>query len=152
MAFGQTGVLHGVARRSGLRGFTLVELMVVMAIVAMVAAGAVWALPAPAQQQLEREAQALIARLEVARAQARSSGQMVQAHIGPQGLQLHTAGHNAPAAHAWQYAGHSADPVQLVLGPEPIIAAQSVWLRGAEGRSLRIATDGVRPFARMEAP
>ena len=135
------------------RGFTLIELMVVMAIVAIVALGAVWALPPVGQQQLEREAQALIARLEVARARARASGQWVQAQIGPQGLQLQVAGHSAAQPlQPWLYARHSADRVQLLLGPEPVIPAQAVWLRADDGRALRIATDGVRPFALAVQP
>jgi general secretion pathway protein H len=42
----------------------------------------------------------------------------------------------------------------LQLGPEPIIAPQEVVLvsRSQAGKSARLATDGVRPFALQSAP
>lgn len=138
---------HRVPAATAVRGFTLLELMVVMAIVAVVAVVAVGALPSSSQQQLEYEAQQLVSRLEVARAHARATGQRVQARIDADGIDIQTAGHTAHERHAWRFAGHHADPVLVQLGPEPIIAPQSVVLRTPQGRSLRIATQGVAPFA-----
>ena len=52
------------------RGFTLLELLVVVSLVALATAGVSLALPDPAATQLEREAQRLTALLEAGRAQA----------------------------------------------------------------------------------
>src|SRR3954466_4220446 len=56
------------------RGFTLLELLVVVAIIAIAAAGVSFALRDSQATQLDREAQRLAALLESARAQSRSSG------------------------------------------------------------------------------
>jgi general secretion pathway protein H len=56
------------------RGFTLLELMVVVAIVALATAGVSLALRDSDATQLEREALRLSALLESARAQSRTSG------------------------------------------------------------------------------
>ncbi|HMT17930.1 MAG TPA: prepilin-type N-terminal cleavage/methylation domain-containing protein, partial [Ottowia sp.] len=56
------------------RGFTLIELMVVMAIVAIGAALASLALPDSDSRTLAREGERLAALLESARAQSRAAG------------------------------------------------------------------------------
>lgn len=58
----------------GQRGFTLLELLVVMAIIALSMLGIGLSLRDNHQTQLEREAQRLVALLEAARAQSRTSG------------------------------------------------------------------------------
>jgi general secretion pathway protein H len=40
---------------------------------------------------------------------------------------------------------------RVVLGPEPIIGAQQVVIGTTQGRTLRIVTDGLRPFTIVEA-
>lgn len=60
------------------RGFTLVELLVVVAIVAIASAAVALAVRDPAAAQLEREAARLAVLLEAARAEARASGQPVR--------------------------------------------------------------------------
>ena len=59
------------------RGFTLLELMVVVALIAITTAVASVALPDPATSRLEKEAARLVAFLESSRAQARSGGMTV---------------------------------------------------------------------------
>jgi prepilin-type N-terminal cleavage/methylation domain-containing protein len=56
------------------RGLTLLELLVVLAIIAISSAGVALAMRDNAQSQLEREAQRLIAKLEAARVQSRAQG------------------------------------------------------------------------------
>src|SRR3954467_8556222 len=56
------------------RGFTLLELLVVVAIIAIASAGVSFALRDSQATQLEREAQRLAALLESARAQSRATG------------------------------------------------------------------------------
>src|SRR6187455_3280910 len=68
------------AGSSALRGFTLLELLIVVAIIAIATAGVSFALRDPQAVQLEREAQRLAALLESARAQSRSSGVPVRWH------------------------------------------------------------------------
>ena len=63
-----------LGRRRGEAGFTLIELMVVIAIIALAAGVASLALRDPADTQLEREAARLSALLEAARAEARTLG------------------------------------------------------------------------------
>ncbi|RYY52357.1 MAG: type II secretion system protein GspH, partial [Comamonadaceae bacterium] len=56
------------------RGFTLLELMVVIAIMALATAGVAFAMRDSSQAALEREAERLAVLLDAARAQSRASG------------------------------------------------------------------------------
>ena len=56
------------------RGFTLMELLVVISLMALVSVGVVFAMGDNSQDQLQREGQRLAAQLEAARAQSRASG------------------------------------------------------------------------------
>lgn len=134
------------ARTARQQGFTLLELMVVLAIAALLTAAATLALPSAAQRQLEQEAQRMAARLEIARAQSRASGQAMAVWVDAQGMRFSMGASAAQAVVPWLHAGTSAQTAHLVLGPEPVIAAQQVQLSGAEGRNVWVATDGVRPF------
>jgi general secretion pathway protein H len=136
------------ARRAA-RGFTLLELLVVVAIIAVATAGVSFALRDPQATQLEREAQRLAALLESARAQSRSSGVPVRWYPTPGGFRFEGTPPDAfPDRWLEETTQASGSPV-LVLGPEPIIGRQAVLLESTAlpGRSLRVATDGLRPFA-----
>lgn len=131
------------------RGFTLLELLVVVAIIAIGTAGVSLALRDSAGAALERDAERLAALFESARAQSRVGGSPVywRAHAGGfvfDGL---------PAA-ALPTEWLTPDTIvrgnaRVTLGPDPIIDPQAVEIASANqpGRSLRIATDGLRPFA-----
>ena len=125
-------------------GFTLLELLLVIAIVATASVGVTLAMRDSGQAQLETEAQALAAVLESARAQSRASGLPVRWRATATGFAIDDK------LQGWTSSGIAASSEQpLLLGPEPIIAPQSVrlWLTEQPSKSVRVATDGVRPFA-----
>lgn len=129
------------------RGFTLLELLVVVAIMAVATAGASLALRDSASTTLEREGQRLAALLESARAQSRASGVPVRWQAQPGGFRFD--GLAAPAPGLWLSPDtRLREPVTLVLGPEPLIGAQALVLtsRTDPQIALRVATDGLRPF------
>ena len=130
------------------RGFTLLELLVVVAIIAMATAGVSFALRDTAQTQLEREAQRLAALLESARSQSRASGVPVRWLTTAHGFYFEGLPPATLPAH-WLDANTSVrGPAALVLGPEPLIGRQSITLRSSQipGQAWRISTDGLRPF------
>lgn len=130
-------------------GFTLLEIMVVVAIAAVATAGVAFALRDSGEATLEREAQRLGALLESARARSRMTGQPVRWVAAEQGFRFEGLPRDA-LPQAWlapdtRVAGRGV----LVLGPDPIIGPQAVVLTRAEHpqQQVRIATDGLRPFA-----
>jgi len=133
----------------GTGGFTLLELLVVVAIMALATAGVGLALRDSSQTQLEREAQRLSALLESARAQSRMTAAPVRWASTATGFRFDgISGATLPT----QWLGDDvavAQPTNLALGPEPVIGPQRVRLasRSHPERSLTIATDGVGPFA-----
>lgn len=130
-------------------GFTLLELLVVMAIVTLGSTAAALALRDSAHAGLESQAQRLAALLESGRAQSRASGMAVRWSTSAQGFALDGKEQTWQAPNVQAY---SEQP--LLLGPEPVIAPQSVtlWLSAQPEQRLRVATDGVRPFEVSDAP
>jgi general secretion pathway protein H len=140
------------ARRSA--GFTLIEVMLVMAIIAIATSLVSLALRDGTQSRLEEEGARLSALLESARAEARASGVTVRwapvetgatdgaqfRFIGlPMGAELPTR---------WLGIGVSAEIIgarALLLGPEPVLPAQRVVLH-LDDRRLVLASDGLAPF------
>jgi len=135
------------------RGFTLIELIVVVALIAIATAVASLALRDPAASKLEHEAARLAALLESARAEARSSG--VGARWEPLEQQADGAGFRFvglsatnPLPTHWLEPGTAAQVIgarAVVLGPEPLIGEQRIVLR-LEDQRLTLATDGIGPF------
>ena len=138
-------------------GFTLLELLVVITIIAIASVGVVMGMRDASETQLEREAQRLAALLESARALSRLTSQPVRWHLTPQGFAFEGAPKSAHLPSAWLSGeqGNADVAVQafpsggaLTLGPEPIIGAQSVILALSSDptRRLVVRTDGIRPF------
>lgn len=130
------------------KGFTLLELLVVVAIMALATAGVSLAMRDGVQSQLERDAQRLAAMLESARAQSRMTASTVIWRSTPNGFAFDgLPGANIPTP--WLGSDVVAvSTVAVVLGPEPIIGPQRIRLasQSQPTRSLSITTDGVRPF------
>jgi len=156
-------------------GFTLLELLVVLAIVAMASVGVGFAMRDGTQARLEREGLRLSALLESARALSQTTGVPVRWHATTDGFRFDGAATDASGQtlpRQWLDADTRAsiDPASsvsrpgapstqdnaatLLLGPEPIIAPQAVTLASTSQpqQRVRIATDGVRPFSVQDAP
>ena len=141
-------------RRAG--GFTLIEVMVVMALIAITVGMASLALRDPAASQLDREAVRLAALLEGARAESRTSGVPVRFEVVSQPSDSHFRfiglPSTEPAPSRWLSDGVSAEIIgvrSLALGPEPLIGPQRIVLRLGE-RNLTLATDGLGPFVPID--
>ncbi len=131
------------------RGFTLLELLVVVTIIAIASAGVSFAVRDSGATQLEREGQRLAALLESARAQSRTSGVPVRWYPAPGGFRFDGLPDGTLPQQWLSATTQVQDNPILQLGPDPIIPPQAVVIEstGAPGRSLRIATDGLHPFA-----
>jgi general secretion pathway protein H len=134
------------------RGFTLLELMVVVALIAITTAVVAFAIPDPSATRLEREAARLIALLESARTQARGSAMTVLwvPRGNGEGADYQFLG--LPTALMpplkWLEPEVKAEVVgarSIVLGPEPVIGPQSVILR-LEDKQIIVGTQGLGPF------
>ena len=137
-------------RARGLGGFTLLELLVVLSIMALATVGVGLSMRDGTQAQLEREAERLAALLESARAQSRASGVPVRWLALPEGFRFDGLPSQHPLPTRWLDPSTGVrGPGHLVLGPEPLIGPQQVILTqsGHPEHALRVATDGLRPFA-----
>jgi general secretion pathway protein H len=138
------------ARPRRAQGFTLIELMIVVALIAIAAGVVSLALRDPASMRLETEAARLSALLESARAESRASGLVVrwvpqrvsdEEHFRFVGLP-----DTVPMPRRWLESQVNAEVVggaSILLGPEPLIGAQRIVLRLADQR-LELAVHGWR--------
>lgn len=145
--------------RTRQRGFTLVELLIVVALVAVASAVATLGLRDPSATQLDREAVRLAALLDSARAHARMMGVSVrwEPRSDAAGAAVEVAGVDfrfigLPASldfpSRWLGRGVQAEVVgsrAAILGPEPVIGSQRILLRLGDQR-LSLVTDGLGPF------
>lgn len=146
----------GHSARSG--GFTLLELLVVVALIALATTGVSFALRDSQASVLEREAARLLAMLETGRAQSRTTGAMVRwtpdatgfvfEGVSTRGVSTESLAGPRPwldpaiEAQVLEPAGERS----LVLGPEPLLPRQSLILRLGT-HQLRLGTDGLGPFS-----
>ena len=145
-------VLLRTVRRAA-RGFTLIELMVVVALIAIASAVVSLALRDPASTRLDHEAGRLIALLEAARTEARASGLPASweprpVQVGAEGFRFVGLPSSSELPSHWLNPGVSAEVVgarALVLGPEPLIGAQTIVLR-LDDQRMTLETDGLGPF------
>jgi general secretion pathway protein H len=139
------------------RGFTLIEIMVVLAIVAVGAGLISLAIRDPAETRLENEAARLVSLLEMARSEARAGG---LAAVWLPTVDAASPGFRfvgLPAALAlptnWLDERVSAQVIGapgLTLGPEAILPPQRVVLR-LEDKRLEVGSDGLAAFAVLPA-
>lgn len=140
-------------RRSPQRGFTLLELLVVVSIIAIGTAGVVLAMRDSSQTSVERDAQRLAALLEAGRAQSRMRGVAVQWQVTGTGFRFAGLPEGVLPDVWLDAATQVAAGSTLNLGPDPILSPQSVLL-GSKlqgGTAWRVVTDGLHPF-KVEAP
>ena len=146
-------------------GFTLLELLVVVALIAVATAGVSLSLRDSAHSALQRDAERLAVLLETGRAQARANGLPVVWRTqdnAPNAVQSFVFEGLPPPGlpQNWLADSTRANPGSAItLGPEPLIEPQAVALSSAlaPGKTLWVVTDGLRPFkvqntAQWEAP
>ncbi|MEP7295648.1 MAG: prepilin-type N-terminal cleavage/methylation domain-containing protein [Burkholderiales bacterium] len=134
-------------------GFTLIELMVVVALIAVASAITSLALRDPASTKLEHEGARLVALLEAARTEARAAGltaswQPLTGQDGSTSFRFNGLPPSSELPVHWLTSGVTADipgARAIVLGPEPMIGAQRIVLHLDE-QTLTLATDGLGPF------
>ena len=136
------------------RGFTLLELLVVVSIMALATAAVGLALRDGSQQSLEREGERRAARREGARAQPRASGVPVRWGAVEGGFRFDGLRAGTLPTQWLDNSTRVRGPGSLVLGPEPLIGPQQVILVQPQHpeHALRVATDGLRPFTTGPAP
>jgi general secretion pathway protein H len=144
------------APRRPQHGFSLLELMVVVMLVALATGLTSLSMRDASQNKLEEEGARLSALLETARVQSRIIGTDVRWEPVTDGTGFRFLGLPARAAAElptkWLDADTRAQIVgepQLLLGPEPLLPAQRIMLR-LGNHELAVATDGLSPFAIVE--
>lgn len=129
-------------------GFTLLELLVVLALIAVATAGVGFSMRDSAETDLQRDAERLAVLLETGRAQARANGMPVVWRA--QGQDFAFEGLPPPSLpEKWLSESTRAEPGRAItLGPEPLIEPQALAVSSLRlpGKTWWVVTDGLRPF------
>lgn len=127
-----------------MRGFTLLELLVVLTLLAIISGSVMLAISGGQERHIQREAERVAAMLEAARAESRAAGVAVRAILQDGGISFS----HRPDVHTWLYPATRAslETESLLLGPEPLIAPQRLTLTLGQQR-VHIATNGLAPFS-----
>ena len=146
------------SNRALLSGFTLLELLVVVALIAVATAGVSVSLRDNAESALARDAQRLASLLEAARAQARASGVAAQWRPTATGFEFSGLPRQTLPSQWLNDSTRAFVIAPIVLGPEPMIGPQTVALSHAlttpksPANRLWLVTDGLRPFTVQNQP
>ena len=135
--------------RYGVHGFTLMEMLVVIALMALVSVGVVFVMGDSGQDRLQREGVRLAAQLEAARAQSRATGQSVRWRADANGFVVEGL-QGGSRQGQWLYPPVAVRTAgDVVLGPEPLIGPQAIAIShpNHNAQTVLVQTDGVRPFA-----
>jgi len=147
----------GSKRLHGL-GFTLLELLVVVALIAVATAGVSLSLRDNAESALARDAKRLASLLEAARAQARASGVAAQWQPTSSGFEFVGLPRRTWPSQWLNDSTRAFVNAPIVLGPEPMIGPQTVTLSFVAPNApnpptrLWVVTDGLRPFVVQNQP
>ena len=135
------------------RGFTLIEVMVVVAIIAIGASVVSLALRDPALDRLERDGARLAALLEMARAEARAGAAPVRWVPVQEGSTTHFRFIGLPTASQlptrWldeRVQAQIVGATSITLGPDAILPAQRIVL-SLDAQRLELGSDGLSSFA-----
>lgn len=120
-------------------GFTLLELLLVVTLMALASAGVSLALRDSTQKQLDLDAQRLASVFNTAHAQARSTGVPVSWQASAGGVTL------GVTRLTWSQASTQLTPLTGTLHPEPLLPPLQLTLR-QESQVRMVGTNGVRPF------
>lgn len=136
------------------RGFTLLELLVVVTLIAVATAGVGLSLRDTADSALERDAERLAALLETGRAQARANGLPVVWRTQASGFEFEGLPPPGLPQKWLSDTTRAAPDAALTLGPEPLIEPQALALSSSTrpDRQLWLVTDGLRPFKVQSSP
>lgn len=133
------------------QGFTLLEIMVVVAIIAIGSTVVALQWPDTQLRALEREGTRLAALLESGRVYSRASGTPMRWNVTERGFVFEGSAKQWIAQRPTQWESNQTVALlerPIVLGPEPLIPAQSVTLALRERPQVRVqvSTDGLHPF------
>lgn len=144
-AAGNKPAQHHVRKSAG---FTLVELLVVLALIALATATVSLSLPNNDVTSLRRDSERLAALLETARARSRASQQAVIWSADETGFDFKGLTFNDLPSLWLDPRTQVSSETTVTLGPEPIIPAQSVAVFNRNRPQLRVwvVTDGLRAF------
>lgn len=131
------------------RGFTLLELLVVLVIIGVAASGIMLALRDSQETTLYKQAEQIAAVMEIARAQSRARGLAAELAVDEEGFMVKdpSLAIDEKKRTPWLAKGITVSgSLPVHLGPEPILPAQTIVISLGE-HSLRVGTQGLKPFA-----